>query len=615
MFRAPSWAARESLRAEHAVSAAAGAATELKRRSRERGIGGGWLVALAMRLRMIAILAVILMPAAPARSQAAGGQLRLSSLYNVRNFGATGDGKTLDTEAISRAIRAANFAGGGAVVFPPGIYFTGTFELLSNVTLDVQVGAVIQGSRNLADYGSISEYGFGTSYGVNSTGEGQHVGIIVARNAQNIAIIGQGAIDGSADDFFDFTKPHLGRDFDAQYTRQGPDFMKSMLETSDGPVETKATGRPGTMIVFSHCQNILVRDITFRNAPNWTFHLAFSRHAVVTGIHIVNSLLLPNNDGIDCIGCSDVHFSDCDIRAGDDDFAFYDAEDVTVNSCSLVSHSAGIRLENTRYGTFSNLSIHSNRGIGIFERTGTTSNLIFSTITLETQLLLGHWWGKAEPIFIAIGPSRNGAKPGEVRDIRFSNIIGEAEGGIVMYGDPSSSIRNIFLDQVKIKIRPPRRNVSDLAGGNFDFRWTATRLSDAVFKHDIPGLYCRYIKGISLRDFTLEWAPSMPGYFSSAIECEDFAHFDVDAFKGRQSPSSENSPTIVLRRGDGVSIRNSKADPGTSTFFFASGVTGEGLFAQNDLRGAKRAFASAKNGFLLFGNNMPGELKPKRTLR
>src|SRR5271154_6891571 len=160
-------------------------------------------------------------------------------ICNVRDFGAVGDGKTLDTPAIVKSIRAASAAGGGRVVFAPGVYLSGTFELLSNITLDLQANAVILGSSNLADYGAISDFGFSKAYGENSTGEGNLVGIIVARNAENIAIVGQGAVDGNADIFYDFKKPHYGMDFDPQYTRQGKDFLKSMLELGDGPVETK----------------------------------------------------------------------------------------------------------------------------------------------------------------------------------------------------------------------------------------------------------------------------------------------------------------------------------------------------------------------------------------
>jgi polygalacturonase len=118
----------------------------------------------------------------------------------------------LDTGAITAAIKAASAAGASRIFFPTGTYLTGTFELLSNVERDLTAGAVIQASKNVTDYASIAEYGFGTTYGVDSTGEGDLVGIIVARNAENIGIVGQGAIDGSGDDFFDFSKPHHGKD-------------------------------------------------------------------------------------------------------------------------------------------------------------------------------------------------------------------------------------------------------------------------------------------------------------------------------------------------------------------------------------------------------------------
>jgi hypothetical protein len=535
-------------------------------------------------------------------SQAAPTQAE--KIYNVRDFGAVGDGKTLDTGGIAKAIRAASGAGGGRVLFPPGVYLSGTFELLSNVTIDLQANAVILGSPNLADYGAISDLGFAKVYGENSTGEGNLVGIIVARNAENIAIVGQGAVDGNADIFYDFKKPHYGMDFDPQYTRQGKDFLKSMLELGDGPVETKDTGRPGTMIVFNHSQNIVVRDVTFRNSPNWTFHLNHSKRAVIQGIHIVNSLLLPNNDGIDCLGCRDVHISDCDIAAGDDDFAFYGSEDVGVTNCSLISHSAGIRMENTRWGTFSNLTIHSNRGIGIFERTGTTAHISFSNIAVETHLLTGHWWGKAEPIFIAVGSPAEGKAP-EVRDIHFSNIFGTSEAGMVLYGDEKAWLKGITFDQVRFTIRPPRKEVAKLAGGNFDFRWTATSMSRAVFKHDIPALYLRYVDGMEIHGLRLDWEANLPDYFSNGIECEDFRDLSIDRFEGRAATADATLSSVSLLRGKGVSIVNSKALEGTGTFLQTAEISGEGLVALNDLRFAKRAFSKDAAGFAVFGNLMP----------
>jgi hypothetical protein len=527
--------------------------------------------------------------------------------FNVRDFGAKGDGHNLDTEAIQAAVLTANKAGGGMVTFPPGIYVTGTLELLSNVTLDIQRGTTLKGSSNVGDYRPISDFGFGRDYGVNYTGEGFKVGMIVAQNAQNIAITGGGVIDGSGNSFFDFNKPHYSMDFDPIYTRQGKAFMDATLRTADGPVDMKPDGRAGTMIVFSHTGNVLFRDITLKDAPNWTVHLADTQRAVFTGVHIVNNPLLPNNDGVDCMSCKDVHISDCDIVTGDDDFAIVNSEDVTITNCSLTSRSSAIRVENTKNGVFTNLTIHTNRGIGIYERgKGKTYNLLFSNILIDTQLYTGHWWGKGEPIYVAITAPDADGDIGEVHDVKFVNIGGEADSGIVLYGSAGAEIRDLTFDNVQFRMRVKNQQSSAAVGGNFDLRWTAPSLRTALFQHDIPGFYARYIDGLAIHGLDISWSGKLPGYYSSAIECEDFARLQIDGFTGRESnDSTKDQAAITLKRGSQVSIRNSTAAPGTQVFLRTTSISGDKLFSGNDLSQAKQAFAGDPHHFLLSGNFMP----------
>ncbi|MGO9336974.1 MAG: glycoside hydrolase family 28 protein [Terracidiphilus sp.] len=559
----------------------------------------------ALSIGCLALLpaGIIAFAAAPSPLDAAS----TAAAVDVRSFGAIGDGTTVNTHAISEAIRSASKAGGGTVKFPPGVYVTGTIELLSNVTLDIQRGAILKGSTNVADYRAISDFGFGREYGVNYTGEGFKVGMIVAQNAQNIAIGGGGVIDGSGEAFFDFNKPHYSMDFDPKYTRQGKAFMDATLRTADGPVDMKPDGRSGTMIVFSHTSNILFRDITLKDAPNWTVHLADTQRAVFTGVHIVNNPLFPNNDGVDCIGCKDVHFSDCDIVTGDDDFAIVNSEDVTITNCSLTSRSSAIRVENTKYSVFTNLTIHTNRGIGIYERgKGKTSNLLFSDILIDTQLYTGHWWGKGEPIYVAITAPDADGNIGEVHDVKFVNISGEADSGIVLYGSAGAKIRDLTFDNVQFRIRVKNQQSSAAVGGNFDLRWTAPSLTTALFQHDIPGFYARYVDGLAIHGLDISWSGKLPGYYSSAIECEDFERLQIDEFTGSESNDSvKDQAAITLRRGNQVSIRNSTAAPGTQIFLRTASISGEKLFAGNDLSLAKRAFAGDALHFLLSGNLLP----------
>lgn len=130
-------------------------------------------ITISDRIRVLSILLVFAFgPVASRAEQTPSSPEALGpSVCDVRAYGAVGDGNALDTRAITKAIVACAEAGGGVVNFPPGRYRTGTFELRSNITLYLKVGAVIAGSNNLDDDGGIGNYGFGRGYGVNYTGE------------------------------------------------------------------------------------------------------------------------------------------------------------------------------------------------------------------------------------------------------------------------------------------------------------------------------------------------------------------------------------------------------------------------------------------------------------
>src|SRR5215469_6050288 len=104
----------------------------------------------------------------------------LSTIFDVKKFGALGDGKTLDTAAINKAVDACNSAGGGTAYLAPGVYLSGTVVLKSNVTLYIEAGATLLGSANLADYMSIP--------GPPANGDANQRHLICARDAQNIGI-------------------------------------------------------------------------------------------------------------------------------------------------------------------------------------------------------------------------------------------------------------------------------------------------------------------------------------------------------------------------------------------------------------------------------------------
>jgi len=545
------------------------------------------------------ILAVILSVAAgtsPLTKCFAKGS---AGAFNVKEFGATGDGKTLDTRAINNAIKTASDSGGGTVYFPSGTYLTGTFELCSNVTLQLEAGAVIEGSRTLSDYKLKSDFNL-KGHRSGESGEGLRAGLIVANRARNIAITGRGTIHGNGILFMDTTTPHYGDDFEKKSTRQGEDFLSPKFGISDGPVKPSMawSDRPGALIILAECENVLVKEITIKDSPNWTVNISHCEDVEVTGINILNNPLIPNNDGIN-ITAKNARISDCNIWTADDGIAANDCENLVVTNCILSSRSAAIRFTGGRYCTFQNLIFReTNRGIGIF---GWAENVFFSDIQIQTQQFTGDWWGKAEPIYIAVNLNQNAAGDALIKNVTFSNISADAENGIMIFGTPNNVVKNITFDRIQLRIQGGRHG--DAVGGNFDLRGMGAGLDSNIFKHDIPGLYCQYVDGIHIHDFELAWADSLPDYFSDGIYIEHFNDLSIDGFTGRQGQASGSC--IVAKHGTTLSISSSKAAKGAHKFLSAEDVKDQRSFINNDLIDAAEPANPANYQFNVWSGNYP----------
>lgn len=278
----------------------------------------------------------------------------------ITHFGAVGDGVTLNTAAIQKAIDECAAGGGGTITVPAGVFLTGTLELRSNIDLHLESGSVVKGSGRLEDYQL----------------NGRRVGLLFTQGVQNVSITGEGTIDGNGDSFMELGKAKRLENAGVTYTRQHENFRKVEQGLGDGPVVPKE--RPYQMIIFSDCRNVTVRDIRITNSPFWTLHFADCDGVIASGLRIFCNLLVPNNDGVDITSCSNVLVSDCDIRTGDDcivvtgyshhfDLPGYKelrhpCENITVSNCLLVSRSAAIRIGGfdqnpMRNMTFNNITI------------------------------------------------------------------------------------------------------------------------------------------------------------------------------------------------------------------------------------------------------------------
>lgn len=478
--------------------------------------------------------------------------------HDVRGHGAMGDGVTLDSGAIQRAIDAAAAAGGGTVVLPPGRYRCGALELKTGVRLCLEHAAVLQGSDRLEDY---------------RVGEKLR-GLLFAQGAADIAIDGEGVIDGAGLGFHTPDRVHFKPDFEREPTRQGVSFMTRAEDLVHGPFDFDR--RASTMITLLDCTRVTLRGVTIRDSPEWATRIARCRHVNIHDLVIDNDLNVPNSDGIHVTACQNVRISHCDISAGDDAIAITTVagqtrmaadcpadrqvtENVVVSDCILRSRSAAVRIG---YGpwpvrriTLSNLVIHgSNRGIGVFTRNGgSVSDVLCQNIVIETDLVTGHWWGKAEPIHISAvrGEIRDGApSPGVIENVRFSQITARSPAGCVVLGESPGLVRDIALDRVSLRIVPSA--CQQAYGGNFDLR-PIDDFQRAIFAHDIPALWCEHAERMSIHGLQVRWADGLAPWYTYAVHACDCDELEIDALRG--AAARADLEPIMLERCQAATVR------------------------------------------------------------
>lgn len=461
------------------------------------------------------------------------------SPFNVREHGAAGDGSALDTAAIQRAIdRCFDAPHDGVVLFPPGVYRSGSLEIKTGVTLRLETGAVLQASGDIADY----------------TLHGKQRGLFFAKHARRIAIEGAGVIDGGARHFYFPDRVHFKADFQRQYSRQGEAFLRDLDAIVHGPWDFDQ--RPPAITTLEDCDEVRVSGVTFRDAPNWTFRVMRCRTVSFEHLTLLNEVAIPNSDGIHVSACQNVRITACDITGGDDAIAITTVaarsgmaddcpedrrrtENVVVSNCILRSRSSAVRIG---YGPFdiervvlSNLVIHgSNRGIGITTRDGgSIRDVICSHLAIDTDLVTGHWWGKGEPIHLTAvrggGRGEDVDSPGTIENVSFANVTARSPAGCVAYAEQAGLIRELSFDDVRLRIRPS--DFADAVGGNLDLRPLRDK-TRTVFAHPIPAVYLHRVQGFDLNRFAVAWEENLPDWHTHAVHVHGCVDGRVTRLRG-----------------------------------------------------------------------------------
>ena len=369
-----------------------------------------------------------------------------SKIFDVRVFGAQGDGTTLDTKAIQKALDACGKAGGGTVEFPAGTYLSQPLTLRTGTTVRLEAGAMLLASTNQSDFMKVP------GDWLQAKSSGDFIPFIGGNDLMDVTFTGKGAIDGNGAVWWE--EAEKARQKKPGYTLPRPN-----------------------LIVLERCKNVQMEDITLQNSPKFHFVPTDCEGVVVSNVTITAPAHAANTDAIDPSGCKNVLITRCRIDVGDDNVAIkagkkiagreFASEDIAVKDCiflhghgmSIGSETVGgVRNVNVQNCTFENtengLRIKSQRGKG-----GIVEDISYSNITMKnvnpaitlTCYYMNNSAGDAAQSAAEVATNTGAKNLPVFRNIRISNMTATCPAAAgVINGLPECCISNVVLENVHV---------------------------------------------------------------------------------------------------------------------------------------------------------------------
>lgn len=360
---------------------------------------------------------------------------------NILDFGAVGDGVTVNTGAVNEAIGRAAAQGAQKVTVPPGVFVCGTIRLRSNLTLELMTGAVLLASPNIDDFPQRT-----VRRGEHQYGDRSRRVFVLAESCENITICGGGSIDGN-NEAYAAKKPH----------ERGPHEWFGYVKDSYQPT-----------VAFHGCRNVRIRDITIRNGVRWNIHLRMCDRVWVERVCILNDPHAGNSDGIDIDACRDVFVGNTRIDTGDDAIVLKtlyntrSCERITISNCILKSTCAAVKVgtesfHDFRHITFANSVVHeSPRMVELLTFDGgmiedvTVTGIACDTRCEITMCRPIHLDASRRVRGYAPLGERGEYRPGEIRRVSIANCTISTDGRILLTGADGAMLRQITLRDIHI---------------------------------------------------------------------------------------------------------------------------------------------------------------------
>lgn len=517
---------------------------------------------------------------------------RGARIYNVRDYGAKGDGITLDTSAFQETVSACTSAGGGTVVVPAGAFLIGSLELKSNVTLHIAAGGKLLGSGHGSDYHAVDAIPLKG----DSTLEDGNWALIFAVDAQNITIEGPGCIDG-----------------------QGGQFHSPVRGTPP-PSGLGGNKRPYHLL-FYRCENLRILDLDLIDSAYHSIRIIQCKRVHADGIYIHNRVN-SNNDGFHFISAEYVTVSNCTVVSLDDACALFgNCRNVTVTNSYFSTRWSVFRFGGGRASNISvsNCVMHQVYGCPIkfhgtpgsrFEHMS-FSNIVLDDVTGPIHISIG----PRTPRKPSGGPTPTDALPEDshdppcvVRDISFSNIHGTVttnplqmeETSLSSHYNPGEQHSCIALNAVDGAV------IENISFDNIHLTFGGGGTAEDAARRELPeiageyfmlgpmpafGFYARNAKALTLNNVRLEIATSdlRPAVVLDHVRDAAFTGVSVDGNSNAES-------TLRFIETQQVYIAAARVLKPARVFLQVEGKSNEILLEGGDLRNASQKFAFRNGG-------------------